>query len=246
MARPAADGGDLRVLIVEDRVSHANTLAAAVRRAGSGNASVDVVGVTDHVGILREDPGDPLTRFRLVPEVVAAAPDVVLIDAMRHPHDVERLPGALPFAGLPIAQCISEALPGCRSIGYSSMARRPRVAIPFHQVPGVVAVYDHASLIDNVAEALWSADPTHCEPAPDDDDFAALGLAPGAAVWEALRFVMRRRDTWEAVARVHGYLGLENRTRAHLNKYLPELMPMPGATSYRPYVELLRTVAGFA
>lgn len=173
------------------------------------------------------------------------APDVAIIDAMRHPHDLRDDPHALGFAGLEIAERLRDQVPECRVIGYSAVAQRPAINITFREVPNVAAVYDQAALIAHMPEALWSSSMEHQVAPPTLSDFAALGLAPSARIWAALQFVMARDDTWDAIARVEGYRRIESRTREHLNKYLPRLIPMPGATTYRPYVELLRAVAGF-
>lgn len=225
-------GATTSVLVVEDRVSHAHvTMGRILDARGPDGRTARIAGVMDHTQALAG--------------AVRAEPDVALVDAMRHPHDLRDDPAALGFAGLAIAQALHDHAPRCRVVGYSSMAHRPAINIAFRELPNVVAVYDQAALLAHLPEILWSDDHAHQVPAPTAEDYAALGLAPGARLWEALQFAMGRDDTWEAVARVHGYRGIESRTREHLNKYLPELVPMPGARTYRAYVELLRAVAGF-
>lgn len=213
-------------------MSYAQVALRQVARAtGPDGQGAEIVAALDH--------GQALEG------AVGLRPDVALVDAMRHPDDLAAEPGALRFAGLPIAQALHEEVPACRVVGYSAQARQPAINIAFREVPSVVAVYDQAVLAEHVAEAIWSEALPHQVDPPVEDDFRALGVAPGACLWAALRFVMSRPDTWEAVARTKGYRGIENRTREHLNKYLPALLPME-ATTYRAYVELLRKVAGFS
>ncbi len=228
-----AQAAVVRVLVIEDKFSHAHvTMERILEARGPSGRRAQVAAVMDHT--------------RALVEAARVRPDVALIDAMRHPHDLRDDPGALGFAGLAIAQALHDGVPGCRVIGYSSVAHRPAINIAFRDVPNVVALYDQAALIEHLPEVLWSEHLEHQVPPPGAEDFAALGLQPGARLWAALQFVMARDDTWEAVARVRGYQGIESRTREHLNKYLPDLMPMSHASTYRSYVELLRAVAGFA
>jgi len=230
--RGSDDRRATRVLIVEDQLSHAHvTMARVLEARGPRGLTARLAAVMEHAEAL-----DHAAR---------PAPDVALVDAMRHPNDLRDDPGALGFAGLAIAQALHDQLPSCRVVGYSSAARQPAINIAFREVPNVVAVYDQAILAEHVDEALWSDDHPHQTPPPTVDDYAVLGVSPEARLWEALRFVMRREDTWEAVARTRGYLGVAKRTREHLNKHLGPLLPMPDATRYRAYVELLREVAGF-
>lgn len=222
-----------RILVVEDAFAHAHVaMARILETRGPDGQAARIAAVMDHTQALEH--------------AARTVPDVALIDAMRHPHDLHTDPGALGFAGLAIAQTLFDEVPRCRVVGYSTAAHRPAINIAFRELRNVVAVYDQARLLDHLPEALWSDDVPHQVPPPTADDYAALGLLPRARVWAALQFAQEREDTWEAVARVQGHRGIASRTREHLNKYLPELMPMPEATTYRPYVELLRAVAGFA
>jgi hypothetical protein len=230
---PGATRGDrLDVLIVEDQLSHAvATISTIERLKAATGRDVTVVAAVEH--------GDVIAH----PDRFAA--DVALVDAMRHPNRRLSDPAGLPFAGLDVAQALHEQHPRCRVVGYSTDAGRPAVNIAFREVPSVAAVYDQAALVQHLDEVLWG-DPVHQVDLPDAGTYAQLGVTPDARLWEAVRFARQRPDTWEAVARVHGYLAIPKRTRAHLNKYLPELVPMPGATTYRAYLEVLREVAGFA
>lgn len=233
MDRGEEGRGPTRVLIVEDRVSYTQSaLGRAVRVVGPGGRRAEVVAALDHGQVLGG--------------VAHCNPDVALVDAMRHPDDLLADPSVLRFAGLPIAQLLHEEVPGCRVVGYSAHAEQPWINIAFREVPSVAAVYGQASLVEHLDEVLWSDGHPHQIPPPTAADYQALGLGPEAQLWSALRLAMERPDTWEAVARVHGYRGIENRTREHLNKYLPTLLPMREATTYRAYVDLLRRVAGFA
>lgn len=224
-----------RVLIVEDRLSHTYTTASRVRQVvGPDGLRAEVVAALEH--------GPALTR---VPALVEDGLDVALIDAMRHPDDLRAHPGTMAFGGLEVAAALAEADPGCRIVGYSAHAHAPRVNVTFREIQSVAAVFDQALVVDHMVEALWSAECPHQVPPPDEYDYAALGTTPEARIWDAIRFVRQRPDTWEAVARTLGNRGVEARTREHLNKYLPDLIPMPEASTYRAYVELLRSVAGF-
>lgn len=224
-----------RVVVVEDRLSHALITATRVRQVpGPDGRSAEVIGAMEHRhAVERAD------------DLAADGVDVALVDAMRHPDDLRADPGAMAFAGLEVAEAIHRATTECRIVGYSAHAAAPRVNVVFRQVPGVVAVYDQALLVEHMAEALWGDGLAHQVPPPDGDDYAALGTTPEARIWDALRFVRERPDTWEAIARTKGHRGVDARTREHLNKYLPDLVPMPDAGTYRAYVELLRGVAGF-
>lgn len=228
----AARSARLRVLIVEDQLSHASATMATIKRleATSGR-SADLEAVVEHHEVV-----DRPDRF---------AADIALVDAMRHPNRTHVDPAGLPFAGLEVAQALHDRDPTRRVIGYSTGATRPAVNIAFRQVPSVVAVYDQAALVAHLDEVLWGSTHPHQVPPPVPGLRPAGPRSRGTAVGR-IRFARDREDTWEAIARVHGYLAIPKRTRAHLFKYLPELLPMPGATTYRAYVEVLRQVAGFA
>lgn len=224
-----------RVLIVEDRLSHAYTTASRVRHvAGPDGRRAEVIAALEHRPALAR-----------VHALVENGLDVALIDAMRHPDDLRAHPGTMAFGGLEVAAAIADADPRCRIVGYSAQAHSPRVNVTFREIPSVAAVFDQALIVDHMAEALWSDRCPHQVPPPDEYDYAALGTTRDARIWEAIQFVRQRPDTWEAVARTLGNRGVEARTREHLNKYLPDLIPMPDAVTYRAYVEMLRTVAGF-
>jgi len=232
MAGEPGNPGGTRVLIIEDGLAALRLLRNALGAAmGPNGERVGAVQFADHSSML-----DPMTTIDH---------DLVLVDAHRHPNDRAADPGVSLLAGMEIAQRIQDRRPETRVIAYSAHAQRPGVNISFRQVPVVRALYDVGTLHDNMAEAAWSSTFEHQVAPPSDSDFAALGLLPGARVWEAMQLAMARPDTWEAVARTRAYQGLEKRTRDYLNARVGPLLPTPRPVTYRHYVEVLREIAGF-
>ena len=224
--------GGLRVLIVEDAVAAMRLLRIALERAaGPRGARVASARVVDH--------GEALAGALDVPV------DVALIDANRHPHDRVAEASLSLLGGAEVAQRLQEVQPQCRIVVYSALASDPAINITVREIDAVHAVYDAASLIDHMAEALWSDTCEHQVPLPAAADYAALGVLPGARPWEALQVAMRRPDTWEAVARTQPHRIPEKRTREHLNIHLRPLLPTAEPVTYRHYVQVLRRVAGF-
>lgn len=231
MAAAATSGRAVRVLIVEDGLAAVHLIRSCLDRAmGPSGQRVTEAWALDHAAALRSTPEDL---------------DVALVDATRHPNDRVVDPSVPLCAGLEVADRLAATDPSCRVVGYSVRARDPVLNIAFRELANVHAVYDMEGLVDHLAEALWSDEPIHQVSPPTEDDFRSLGLLPGARLWEAVKVARRRADTWEAVAATQPHLGIEKRTREHLNIHLAPLLPTPEPVTYRHHVAVLRAVCGF-
>lgn len=228
MAREPGDRTGTSVVIVEDQLHMAKVMERKLRTIRGPQGEI----VTE-VKII--DPNDFF-------DATLGRVDVAFVDAYRHENGMFRDPNLPKFAGLWVAHSLSTLRPTPRIIGYSARAEYPEVNIPFRDVWGVSAVYTEFNLVDHLAEALWSEDCVHQVHLPTSDDYAELGLLPGADVFRALRMARASEEAWATVAA--GGAGSQA-VRRLFRDHIAEALPMPGPVRFRPMSKVLARVAIF-
>jgi hypothetical protein len=219
--------GMTSVVLIEDGLTMATDLFHQLRSLiGPSGQRVRLLETFDH---------DRALRWGRWPEA-----DVVLLDAYFSDRQ-RRDPSASMFAGLEVAERLSTCQPMPKVIGYSGLARRPEVNIPFREPGSVVALFDLVGLVDNLGSAIWDTVPVGKLKEPVPADYEALGVSPNARIAEALSLMRQRPERWEVIAGIEKNRNPPPKVREFVNDRIRPLLGIE-EPYYRLAIEVLRRV----